>query len=501
MNRDARDHLLEKGGCRLARTLVCRWEREVEPRVLRDANMLIGGHTLRTSEYVRPARTARSQAGALALLLLGLCSTAQAQSSLRYYGGASGNQVDRVKIQIDELGNSNPGPPVDVGDTDFTIELFLRAPVGSNLSGNPGCGFGAYNWIDGNIFLDRDRYGQGREFGLSLGGGRVYFGINGAQGSPVTICGMSNLIDGQWHHVAVQRRRSDGWMWLYVDGVLEDEADGPNDDLSYPDDGAPTNNCGGPCDESEPFLVIGAEKHDQAGGFDGWVDELRVSTALRYSGSFTPPGAPFAPDASTAALYHFDEGVGNVIVDSTPGNQSPGVRYYGLGGGAQPGPDWSTDTPFGGVSAGAVQFSTAASNVNESAATATLDVTRTGGSSGAASVNYQVTGGTATSGADYAPLAAGTLNWADGDATPRSVTINLMDDATDEPAETIVLQLSNATGATLGTPTAVTLTINDDDSAPGGDGGGGGALDWLVLAVLAGGLEGLRRRTAKPQSH
>ena len=36
-------------------------------------------------------------------------------------------------------------------------------------------------------------------------------------------------------------------MWLYVDGTLQASADGPDGDVSYPDNGVPGNFCGGPC--------------------------------------------------------------------------------------------------------------------------------------------------------------------------------------------------------------------------------------------------------------
>lgn len=42
--------------------------------------------------------------------------------------------------------------------------------------------------------------------------------------------------------------------------------------------------------------------------FGGDLDEVRVSSGLRYTASFSPPTAPFASDASTLVLYHFDEG-------------------------------------------------------------------------------------------------------------------------------------------------------------------------------------------------
>ena len=54
-------------------------------------------------------------------------------------------------------------------------------------------------------------------------------------------------------------------------------------------------------------------------GSDAVVDELRVSDNARYSEDFTPPAASqqFQPDEHTLALYHFDEGSGDVLKDSS----------------------------------------------------------------------------------------------------------------------------------------------------------------------------------------
>ncbi len=64
---------------------------------------------------------------------------------------------------------------------------------------------GVYGWIDGNIVLDRDRFNLPRSFGLALGGGRVAFGANVDNVNIATLCGNRNVLDGQWHHIAVTR--------------------------------------------------------------------------------------------------------------------------------------------------------------------------------------------------------------------------------------------------------------------------------------------------------
>jgi hypothetical protein len=50
--------------------------------------------------------------------------------------------------------------------------------------------------------------------------------------------------------------------------------------------------------------------------FQGRIDELRVSNSARYTANFTPT-ARFEPDNDTLALYHFDEGQGDALTDSS----------------------------------------------------------------------------------------------------------------------------------------------------------------------------------------
>lgn len=117
--------------------------------------------------------------------------------------------------------------------------------------------------------------------------------------------------------------------------------------------------------------------------------------------------------------------------------------------------------------AGTLQWSTANfSAVEGTARVAELYVTRMQGSNGAVSVNFSAGGGTAVSGVDYeAPDI--TVHFADGDTTPRLVSVKLLHDTLAEPDKTVNLVLSNPGGcASLGTPSTAVLTVRDDDSPP-----------------------------------
>ena len=131
-----------------------------------------------------------------------------------------------------------------------------------------------------------------------------------------------------------------------------------------------------------------------------------------------------------------------------------------------------------GPQAGLLQFSQVSYSVAENVGTATITVTRTGGSDGSVSVQYATGIGGATPGADYQPT-SGTLTWAAGVSTPQTFPITLLADTAVEGDEVVPLTLSNPTGgAALGPQSTAPLVITDNQnvatathSAPGYAGG------------------------------
>ena len=119
---------------------------------------------------------------------------------------------------------------------------------------------------------------------------------------------------------------------------------------------------------------------------------------------------------------------------------------------------------------GSVGFTAANFLVGESSSNGVVTVTRSGGSAGAITVQYlTASGGTATSGLDYADV-SGTLSWTDGDTnTTKSFLVPIFNDQRIEATETIMLRLVNATpGVSFGLSNA-TLSIVDNDGAGGVD--------------------------------
>lgn len=112
--------------------------------------------------------------------------------------------------------------------------------------------------------------------------------------------------------------------------------------------------------------------------------------------------------------------------------------------------------------AGTLQFKSATYTVAEDGGSVRIYVSRTDGSSGSASVNYATANGTATAGSDYT-AASGTLHWSDGDANDKYFNVSIIDDNIAESNETFDVNLSDANGASLGSPSQTIVTINDND--------------------------------------
>src|SRR5262249_40818105 len=114
------------------------------------------------------------------------------------------------------------------------------------------------------------------------------------------------------------------------------------------------------------------------------------------------------------------------------------------------------------LAAGILQFLATAYSVEEKVATVHISVTRTRGRTGAVSVHYATSDGTATAGLDYVGK-SGTLNWARGETRAKTFTISIIDDSLVEGNETVNLKLDTPTGgAKLGTRKSAVLTIIDN---------------------------------------
>jgi Calx-beta domain len=108
------------------------------------------------------------------------------------------------------------------------------------------------------------------------------------------------------------------------------------------------------------------------------------------------------------------------------------------------------------LSAGTQSFSAAAYSVAPTAGTLNISVNRSGGSSGAVSVNYATENGSAVAGTDYTAK-SGLLSWASGDTAVKSFAVPIAN--TSIGGKSFTVKLSAASGATIGSPAVTTITI------------------------------------------
>jgi hypothetical protein len=161
------------------------------------------------------------------------------------------------------------------------------------------------------------------------------------------------------------------------------------------------------------------------------------------------------------------------IRNSAPftGNKSFNVTLSGPSGGAALKSPSNASVSISGDAAAAVgtlQFSASSYAVAQNAGTVNVTVDRTGGSSGAVSVAYATSNGTAVAGTDFT-AANGTLHWATGDATPKTFEVSVSDAAPFPGNKSFGVSLSSpSAGATLSDPSSATLSITGSGvSAPG----------------------------------
>ena len=194
---------------------------------------------------------------------------------------------------------------------------------------------------------------------------------------------------------------------------------------------------------------------------------VTVHVNVTESGDFVESGQPYQRtvgiDASgTATLAvgtdddDVDEDNGTITAEVRP---SAGGRYTpsGARGSASVAVADNDDAP-------AASFAVADSEVDEDAGTVHVRVELSHPSASALELAYTVGGG-AAAGDDYTIADSGSVTLA-ALAKSATVPVAIVDDADDEPAETVILTLTGGTGYTLGSRSTHTLTIAASDKTP-----------------------------------
>lgn len=234
-------------------------------------------------------------------------------------------------------------------------------------------------------------------------------------------------------------------------------------------------------------------------GFDGGLGFSSATTTDRASGggggaggwgqnATTGTGGNGGPGESVWGTYYSAGGGGvggiNAGLGGTGGggagqkggtspNADINATCYGGGGGAVSASN--TTFPAGAGKEGIVIIRTLLSGstpvptiyisnatVSESAGSIVFTVTRTGDLTDVSSVSYSTSDGTAVAASDYVAK-TGTVSFSEGQST-RTISIDLVNDATVESNETFYVTLSNPINAAISNAQA-TGTITNDDSA------------------------------------
>ena len=151
------------------------------------------------------------------------------------------------------------------------------------------------------------------------------------------------------------------------------------------------------------------------------------------------------------------------------GSDSSVVYYWGfetpitLAAGATKEYAQYVTTQLSAIAQPGIRFSAPTYTVNESGTAATITIVREGDVSGASTVQFATSNGTATAPADYTAVTQA-VSFAAGETT-KTVSVPVVSDAVSEPNETVNLTLSAGEGASLSAPSTAVLTIVDTTPA------------------------------------
>ena len=382
-----------------------------------------------------------------------------------------GNYIGTDVTGLLDLGNSNHGIQLDRASNNIIGGIKSTGSTSSNLiSGNGGIGIritgqsgqiSTGNQIRGNII---GQFGMPNEFyGIFIDNGSTDNRIGGVSDGEENII-FANLEGG----IAVQSGTGNAIL-----GNIIYQNEGPGIDLGV--DGVTPNDAGdadtGGNNRQNFPLLSSVTTSGTITTFTGTLNST-ANTGFRIEFFITPDcdpsgyGEGFDGSESLAVPSLITNGSGNASF--TFSIFTAGVAPVGkfiTATATDPSGNTSEFSPCAMVTApgpGSFSLSFASKTVDENVVFQDVTIQRTGGNTGAVSVNFAATNGTATSPGDYTGPTT-TYNFAPGE-TSKNVFITVINDTLDETDETVNLTLSNPTGgATLSNPSTATLTITDND--------------------------------------
>ena len=199
-------------------------------------------------------------------------------------------------------------------------------------------------------------------------------------------------------------------------------------------------------------------------GFEVAAEDQYNNIATTYTGPITvsvPAGSGAVLGGTTSLMPTNNPGevtFNDLTLTESNGPVSLTVTGAGLSGSI-------TTNPVAVTTPAQVSFATGSVTVNESAGSATIEVVRSGGYTGAISVKVATSGGTAVPGVNYAAIST-VLTFAAGQDS-ETVTIPVMSTSSLSSSVTVNVGLSNpGTYTTLGSQPTATVVIEPANVAP-----------------------------------
>jgi choice-of-anchor B domain-containing protein len=117
---------------------------------------------------------------------------------------------------------------------------------------------------------------------------------------------------------------------------------------------------------------------------------------------------------------------------------------------------------------GAISFTQNSVTFAENTKATNISIARKGTSQGIAAVTYEILSNNSAIIGEDVEAQSGQLVWQDGDSTEKQITVNLIDDNTEENTETFLIKLTANSGSRLGAieQIEVAITDNDQNTAP-----------------------------------
>jgi uncharacterized protein with beta-barrel porin domain/ribosomal protein L35AE/L33A len=366
-----------------------------------------------------------------------------------------------------------------------TVNLTLSSPGGGAILGNPATAVltindvenGEFNFTSSNYVVPED--GGAATIGIQRTGGS-----DGAVSVQFTMTGGSATAGVDYTDSSVQLSWADGESGIkninipIIDDNIVEGDETINLTLSNPSGGARIGPIGEAIltitDVENGELQFGSSTYNvaenagivtieviRAGGADGLV-----SVQYATSDGSAIAGSDYTTTTGTLSWANGEAGSKTFtipILDDfiVEGDETINIALSNPTGGARLGNINTAIATITDVENGEIQFTSANYSVFEDQGLATIQITRTGGSDGAVSVQFTSANGSATAGADYTDSSA-QVSWLDGESGVKTINIPIIDDNIVEGDETVNLTLSSPSGgARLGNQNSSVLTIID----------------------------------------